>query len=326
MSMFILNSKLNERYPTVLDGLVYTYPFDGEKHCCIENLRYAKVLRIDEGSDELYKYFQSKGSIITTRSLNLENESISANEGQYNLIIIDSKYKEISSSALKKITQVSNDSKTSVIINATNNPNTIFNYGGSYTYIDSRINEDVIMDAITKGTVFNGIHNYTVLQDCIRLTNGYILLPWDNRLEEFSISLDLEIENTDNNVGIICIAHNSSNLLSIIYDNLNKNFIVKSGNQIATYSTNNHIELSKSICKITITRYGQTLRIYCNDKLTTVATLTATTKGSELYIGKNNLAGIANSAIIRVSNLCLYNKSLNSNEVTLLNKGRFIFA
>lgn len=326
MSMFVLNSILSERYPTVMDGLIYTYPFDGEKHCCVTNLKYAKILIVNSGSNNLYNFFQSKGSFLTTVTLNLENEDIQASEGQYNLIAIDSGDKEISEDILNKIKEFSNNIKTSVYIFCLNNLNILYNYGGSCVYIDSKVKEDVIKDIITKSSLYNSLYNATLLDSCIELNNGYMELPWDNRIDNFSICFDLEIDNYKNNINLIGIKNNST-LLMGIYFNLSQGKIEIQSDNINSikYDILKNIDLFSSKNKISIIKQGYKFYIYCNDELCVSANIEISTKGNSLIIGQYSLSNINNSSVIKISNLSIYDKELSFKDVDVLNKGRLIF-
>lgn len=326
MSMFVLNSILSERYPTVMDGLIYTYPFDGEKHCCVTNLKYAKILIINSGSNNLYNFFQSKGSFLTTVTLNLENEDIQASEGQYNLIAIDSGDKEISEDILNKIKEFSNNIKTSVYIFCLNNLNILYNYGGSCVYIDSKVKEDVIKDIITKSSLYNSLYNATLLDSCIELDNGYMELPWDNRIDNFSICFDLEIDNYKNNINLIGIKNNST-LLMGIYFNLSQGKIEIQSDNINSikYDILKNINLFSSKNKISIIKQGYKFYIYCNDELCVSANIEISTKGNSLIIGQYSLSNINNSSVIKISNLSIYDKELSFKDIDILNKGRLIF-
>lgn len=324
MSMFVLNSILSERYPTVIDGLMYTFPFDGEMHCCINNTKYAKVLSIKNGDDKLYTYFTNKGSIITNSVVDLENGNLKIVEGQYNLIIVDSDTK-LSDAAIKKIKDASGASKTPALINSKNTTDTYFNYGGSYCYIDSNIDEYNIKDAITKGTLYNSTLNAEITQDSLKLNNGYIQIPWDNRVSDFSISLDIKLESYTDNIGIACIAYDNNPLLSVLYNVINNKFVIKEG--VTDISLDMHKEIDfKEKFKITITKSINNLSIYINEELVLNTHINTSTKGNKLFIGKNNIANINNSAILKVNNLSIYDKKLSKEEVITLSRGRLIFA
>ena len=325
MSMFILNSQLSERYPTVLQGLIYTYPFDGEKHCCINDIRYAKVLSIKNGSDDLYTYFQNKGSIITNIAIDLNNDDIPIVEGQYNIVAIDNKNDSLSEDVIKKIKDISAKSKTSFLINSNNLINTYYNYGGSYCYISPIINEENIKDAITKSSLFNERLNDNIYSDCINLNDGYFVIPWDNRLNEFSISLDVGIDIPSENIGIACIANNATPLISILYNMRNKRFLLKQGTAEASYETIKEVDFIQK-AKISITKYGDKIKVFFNDKLCLAAQVTLSTKGNKLIIGKNTIANTSNSASIRISNLAVYDRCLDNEDISTLNRGRLIFA
>lgn len=324
MSILILNSDFSERFPTVLDGLIYAFPFDGEKHCCIHNLKYARVLSIKQGSDKLYKYFQDKGSVITNISLDINNETINFTEGQYNMVIIDSN-EELSENTIKKIREASSKARMPVLINSNNPTATYFNYGGSYCYISSNICELDIKDAISKGSLYSGIFNGEIQPMFFKLNNGYMALPWDNRINSFSISLDLSVESFTDNIGIACIANENQPLLSVLYDGVSNKFIIKQGTSTVTPEMYKNIEL-KETSKITITKYANKVSVFMNEVLVLTAYITTSTKGNKLFIGKNNVANINNSAIIRINNLCIYDKNLSKEEVLTLSKGRLIFA
>lgn len=325
MSMFILNSQLSERYPTVLQGLMCAYPFDGEKHCCVNNMRYARVLSIKDESDDLYLFFQKKGAIITNVALDLNNNDIPVSEGQYNIVAIDSKNKSLSEEIIKKIKDVSSKSKTSFLVNSNNAINTYYNYGGSYCYISPIIKEEDIKDAITKSSLFKERLNDNMCSDCISLSDGYFVVPWDNRLDEFSISLDVDIDIFSENVGIACIANNSIPLVSLFYNLKNNKFILKQGSQELPYEIIKNINFTKK-SKISITKYANKIKVFFNDELCLVSQVDISTKGNKLIIGKNTITNTNNSASIRINNLALYDKCLNSEEITTLNRGRLIFA
>lgn len=324
MSMFILNSELSERYPTVLDGLMYTYPFDGEKHCCINNARYAKVLSIKRGSDKLHNYFLEKGSLITNSSLWIDEGGLSLVEGQYNIVVIDSDG-ELTNEEIITIREASNKAKTPILVNSNNSTATYYNYGGSYCYIDSNINESDIKNAITKGTLYNGMFNGTIQSEHLKLQNGYIAIPWDNRLDSFTISLDLSVESFTDNVGIACIANENQPLLSILYNGVDQRFLVKENITEIAPETYRHVEL-KETSKITITKYANKISVFMDEIIVLTAYIKTSTKGNRLFIGKNNIANIDNSAIIRICNLSIYDKNLSKEEVLTLSKGRLIFA
>lgn len=325
MSMFILNSQLSERYPTVLQGLMCAYPFDGEKHCCVNNMRYARVLSIKDESDDLYLFFQKQGAIITNVALDLNNNDIPVSEGQYNIVAIDSKNKSLSEEIIKKIKDVSSKSKTSFLVNSNNAINTYYNYGGSYCYISPIIKEEDIKDAITKSSLFKERLNDNMCSDCISLSDGYFVIPWDNRLDEFSISLDVDIDIFSENVGIVCIANNSIPLISLFYNLKNNKFILKQGSQELPYEIIKNINFTKK-SKISITKYANKIKVFFNDELCLVSQVDISTKGNKLIIGKNTITNTNNAASIRINNLALYDKCLNSEEITTLNRGRLIFA
>lgn len=324
MSMFVLNSILSERYPTVMDGLMYTFPFDGEMHCCINNMKYAKVLSIKNGDSKLYTYFTNKGSVITNSVIDLEKNDLNIAEGKYNLIIVDSDVK-LSDTVMTNIKKASSSSKTPALINSKNATDTYFNYGGSYCYIDSNIDEYNIKDAITKGALYDSRFNAEIAQDSLKLNDGYIQIPWDNRVSNFSISLDVKIESYVDNIGIACIANNNNALLSILYNAKNNRFIIKE--ETTEIALDMHKEMIfKEKFKITITKGENTLNIYINEELILSTYINISTKGNKLIIGKNNIANIDNSAILKISNLSIYDKKLSKEEVVTLSKGRLIFA
>ena len=324
MSMFVLNSILSERYPTVIDGLMYTFPFDGEMHCCINNMKYAKVLSIKNGDSKLYTYFTNKGSVITNLDINLDEESLNVVEGQYNIIIIDSNV-VLSDTAIAKIKEISSKSKTPALINSKNEAATYFNYGGSYCHIGSNICESNIRDAITKGSLYNATLNAKITQDSLQLSDGYIQIPWDNRVDSFSISLDVKVESYVDNIGVACIAYDNQPLLSIVYSVVSNRFIVKEGTAEIDASMYKNIDF-KNEFKITIVKSVNKINIYMDDTLVLITYINTSTKGNKLFIGKNSIANIENSAILKINNLSIYDKNLSKEEVLTLSKGRLIFA
>lgn len=326
MSMFILNSILSERYPTVINGLMYTYPFDGEMHCCIANTKYAKVLVINNGSNELYNYFQSKGSLLTTLTLDTDLDNLQVDEGQYNIIAIDSANKKVSDDVLKKIKEISSNARVSVIVHSLNDSDTIYNYGGSYTYIHSKVKEKIISDAITKSALYKSRYNNILLDDCLMLENGYITIPWDNRLDDFTICFNLEVDNYKNKIDLISIKNNSDLLFNAYFDS-NQNKLIINANNVddIKYNILDNISILDSINKIIITKQDYTFKVFLNDKLYLSANITSSIKGNALIVGESSLSEINDLSVIRISNLSLYDKALSYKEIDVLNNGRLIF-
>lgn len=330
MSMFVLNSVLSERYPTVTDGLIYTYPFDGEMHCCIHNLKYAKVLIINNGSDKLYKIFQSEGSLITKMDLDIDLntglENLSIRKGQYNLIAIDAAHEEITENVIKKIKEISNNTKVSTIIHCLNSEKISYNYGGSYVYTSSIIKKEVIGDAITKSLLYESIYNVELLDNSILISNGFLALPWDNRIDNFSICFDLEIDNYNKKVDLISIKNNSTLLMNIYFDASENCFAIKTNNvSDIKYNILDKIDIFDSKHKITIIKNGYKIDIFCNNKLCLSVEAGIATKGNALVVGRDSLTRSEEKSVIRIANLSIYNKHLSLQEVDVLNKGRLIF-
>ena len=324
MSMIVLNSQFNERYPTVINGLVYTYPFDGSMQCCVNNLRYANILSLKYSGDFLYKYFQNKGAIITNLDMDIENAEIPMSKGQYNLVIIDNEDKELSEIIIRKIKSTSKNCETSFIVKSNNTPETSMNIGGSFVYINSIIDESTILDAITKSSMNQGYTNGQLFEEYLQLSNGYFIAPWDNRMDSFAISLDVYIEKPNGNVGIACIANEGTPLLSIFFDTAKSKFEIVEGREYLTPEIYRVINF-ESFNKIIIVKYGNKVTIFLNDILCYSAYIATSTKGNKLIIGKNGIANIDNTTHIRIKGLSVYDKNLNSKEIDILNNGRFIF-